>query len=823
MKLFKRSLTFILSLIMIIGLTGTTFQNFFVSAATPLSLTTMEYILDNETDGFANGTVTITSPIANKGLECIMYWADANGTPLPDYTSLARFKITGITTNHKMTTHTIIPEGAKKLIAYAYDNGTLSSKAVSVTLPSNSDFKFNSNELITEFQIVSDIHVSPVNTISRDHFLSMLNDIKANSPKSAGIFINGDISDRGLVEDYEDVLNLYNSVSNIPKMYISIGNHDWWYSNNIDQMFQKYVTKYNPDIVTDTVYYDTWVDGFHFIILGSETDTCEANLSDAQLAWFDALLKEDSKNNPDKPVFVLLHQGLFNGVAGGLPQQNWDGVLQEEQFRNIVSQHQQVLLFSGHSHWELNSEGTMNAGDKTTPVAFNTASVSYLWEGETEADGEYVEGSQGYYVRVYKDKILFLGREFVKNKFIPSACFVVENQTVTSPKTSYTLSVGDSVNMGASTTSEESIVYQSSNPQVATVDKNGNIVAFRTGEATITATVLPSDTKTAGRTSVNVTVTKDGNAPANLPYDFYANISYSDNTQSTGYATSFSDNWVGAVSLSTDNLWRFTKLSDGTYKITYKGDDDIALKNIWTGDYFWVATSPYSNRKDNLDYHWYVYTNPDGSIGMRPANICTVGDGTGFTLDVNTSYAEKYLYFIPSSYSATKTQQFSINQILNIESHQYPNTVTMNNSSYYLNLWGEIDTIPRGWMCQKDNWFFYDNSGHMYTGWLNDGGHTYLLNPINGIMITGWYLLDGTTWYYFDGSGKMLTGLQLINNEYYYMDQSGAMTVGWQWIVDAWYYFNPANGIMFRNGDYYIDGAWHSFRADGTWIGEVNK
>jgi pilus assembly protein CpaF len=47
-----------------------------------------------------------------------MFWADADGKPLEGYDSLQMFKLTDVVTDHKMVTHTFIPEGAKKLIAY---------------------------------------------------------------------------------------------------------------------------------------------------------------------------------------------------------------------------------------------------------------------------------------------------------------------------------------------------------------------------------------------------------------------------------------------------------------------------------------------------------------------------------------------------------------------------------------------------------------------------------------------------------------------------------------------------------------------------------
>lgn len=76
---------------------------------------------------------------------------------------------------------------------------------------------------------------------------------------------------------------------------------------------------------TGKVYYDRMINGYHYIFLGSEKQGLRADLSEAQLKWFDELLAKDTAANPEKPVFVMLHQSLYNTVAGSLPGQNWDG------------------------------------------------------------------------------------------------------------------------------------------------------------------------------------------------------------------------------------------------------------------------------------------------------------------------------------------------------------------------------------------------------------------------------------------------------------------------------------------------------------------
>lgn len=75
-----------------------------------------------------------------------------------------------------------------------------------------------------------------------------------------------------------------------------------------------------------------------------------ADLSEAQLKWFDELLAKDTAANPEKPVFVMLHQSLYNTVAGSLPgpklgwcrlRRNSTGA---KQLRAILKKYPQVLM-----------------------------------------------------------------------------------------------------------------------------------------------------------------------------------------------------------------------------------------------------------------------------------------------------------------------------------------------------------------------------------------------------------------------------------------------------------------------------------------------
>lgn len=402
----------------------------------PMAPTSVEYALDNPKSGLADGTVTVTlSDKDHASSDIVMYWADDEG-PLSDYTSLAKVKVTGTVTKFNMYKNTIIPEGATRLLVYTTNVFGTSKQYTDVKLPEGCNFKENNEKPITEFEMASDIHItdrvmgeSDINYKNNQHFKQMLEDVKKNSPDSQAIIINGDIADTGKESEYKNMQSIYSQVSGLPNLYMSVGNHDLSandYKTQAD-LFIKYAKT-----GTGKVYYDKTINGYHYIFMGSEKQGLRADLSQAQLDWLNDLLEKDTIKDPEKPVFVMLHQSLYNTVAGSLPGQNWDGAgsegtKQAKQLRAILKKYPQVLMFNGHSHWELNSEKCMYARDEELPNIFNTAAVGYLWTGYDVITGEYMEGSHGYVIKVYKDKVLVLGRDYENQKYVSSAMFVAEN------------------------------------------------------------------------------------------------------------------------------------------------------------------------------------------------------------------------------------------------------------------------------------------------------------------------------------------------------------------------------------------------------------
>lgn len=378
-------------------------------------------------NGFANGTISLNFDKDNfYATDVIMYWANDDGI-LENYTSLAKMKVSNYECNIDLRTSSLIPTEATKLYIYAENNAGISENYYVIDLPENCQFK-NKSTLLSRFQVVSDVHIaindthlasSDAKTLHDEHFNLMCKDI-TDFGNSDALIINGDIANSGRENEWVHTIELMNKYPTLPQTYFSLGNHDLYLGDYNTQI--SYFKKYAK---TNSVYYEKEINGYHHLFLGSESSSyssVDAYLSNEQLNWFDNKLAEYEKEN--KPVFVYLHQSLSNTVAGSLKNQGWNGITQDEQFRNIISKYKNVLFFNGHSHWDLNSYQTMYTKDDNLPNIFNTASVAYLWSSYYLNTGEYLKGSQGYYVEVYEDKILVLGRDFTNSKWIPSACFI---------------------------------------------------------------------------------------------------------------------------------------------------------------------------------------------------------------------------------------------------------------------------------------------------------------------------------------------------------------------------------------------------------------
>lgn len=125
---------------------------------------------------------------------------------------------------------------------------------------------------------------------------------------------------------------------------------------------------------------------------------------------------------------------------------------------------------------------------------------------------------------------------------------------------------------------------------------------------------------------------------------------------------------------------------------------------------------------------------------------------------------------------------------------------------------------PPGWLWDSANsaWYYLDQNGYAVSGWVEDGGKTYYLDPNSNAMLTGHRYIDNK-WYYFDSSGAMVTNGMWYQDENGFKYQMGDGTFvysGWidEPISGARYYLD-ANGYAV-SGFQTIDGTLYYFFTD---------
>ncbi len=74
--------------------------------------------------------------------------------------------------------------------------------------------------------------------------------------------------------------------------------------------------------------------------------------------------------------------------------------------------------------------------------------------------------------------------------------------------------------------------------------------------------------------------------------------------------------------------------------------------------------------------------------------------------------------------------------------------------------------LSGGWYLIDARWYYFNAEGFMKTGWLEENGRKYYLNPVDdgslGAMCTGWQVIDNKL-YYFNQSNEGSLGELMVN------------------------------------------------------------
>ena len=239
------------------------------------------------------------------------------------------------------------------------------------------------------------------------------------------LIIDGDITNVGYAEGYDNFLTQFNSVygderkENIPILNLIMGNHDYWapndpsdYSNENNKERQKLFeekTKEKP-------YTHKIINGYHFINWSCDNASLDNPFND--YSWFEKQIEIALKDNDKRPIFVTTHFPPKDTVYGS---EGWG----EKNLNKYFEKYPQIINFSGHSHFSLIDERSIYQKDYT---AIQTQSLSYIelekgkFNGSVpkdEYDDETISAKNcmGLICNVYDNKVEIKRISFEKNEF----------------------------------------------------------------------------------------------------------------------------------------------------------------------------------------------------------------------------------------------------------------------------------------------------------------------------------------------------------------------------------------------------------------------
>ena len=153
----------------------------------------------------------------------------------------------------------------------------------------------------------------------------------------------------------------------------------------------------------------------------------------------------------------------------------------------------------------------------------------------------------------------------------------------------------------------------------------------------------------------------------------------------------------------------------------------------------------------------------------------------------------------------------------------------------------QLDNTASGWIKNEDDTFsYYGADGEKYTGIREIDDVSYLFSD-SGILMTGWQTIDGKRFYYSKEDGQPQFGWLNWNGSRYYIDPENGKQNGWltleadsteqhyflddngvlqtgffQTAEGSPLFYAGADGAIFQDGIYEIDGAPYWFHEDGS-------
>ncbi len=459
MKLNRKVKAFISVILALIMLMSTVSVGILTASAASSAKITYSYLYNNA--GYAEGRVTLSGNTSDYGTYWF-YWADSTKA-LEGYAPITKLTLNRESKSFSFEEFTVIPAGATKMIAIKSTteptNPTVASATAVYSIPASKQFKYKESAKEYDFAALSDVHIHkqnpPYYTYSELHLSQTLE--AATDRDLEFITICGDIIN-GYDGLYDAEYTAYQKVladsSYCNPIYEITGNHETK-SDGSKPATQPYTTGFNKfkvatglNVTTEKMqtnpYYEiTAPNGDHFIFMVLELDSSpneSGEFTKAQLDWVEGLLNK--YKNDGHNIFIYEHaliesygagdDKVLPLYAGGL-QQSYPEV---QRLIGMLEANPDVHFLSGHTHLDFKYGYNIDnrGGDTCYTIHIPSLSCPTQIVGGAMDYTMYEDKSQGYFVDVYEDAVIYNGTDLCTNEYLPLYCYMIDQSGQTLSK-----------------------------------------------------------------------------------------------------------------------------------------------------------------------------------------------------------------------------------------------------------------------------------------------------------------------------------------------------------------------------------------------------
>lgn len=405
--------------------------------------------------GYAEGTITFETKEVGK---YNLYWSDETGA-LENFYEIGEVNITKDNTKAEFSFgyHVAIPADATKLIAVAKDTEATVDKAVAVfDIPVEKRIGYQSADALYTFNSYSDIHIDEEKwgevpaywwEFSEQHWAQALE----YSAKMNVDFIisSGDqvtnATYRNMEKEWKSYQYILASSDYVNPVYEASGNHeirqagleeeglsDFIFATGLDST-KKTIKEYKPYYsITEPKTGDLFI----FMALeGGYKPAKEEEFMQEQMDWVKGLLQDNYQKG--RNIYLIQHANISGyGPGDDLENPYYEGGMDatlsaNAEFKELLEQYKDIIWISGHTHeaYELGYNYTNNNGEACHMIHNSSVgNPTYVTDGEI--DYSFNESiSQGYFVEVFENVILFNGANLCEQKIYPAYCYIIEGDT----------------------------------------------------------------------------------------------------------------------------------------------------------------------------------------------------------------------------------------------------------------------------------------------------------------------------------------------------------------------------------------------------------